>query len=136
MGKINLSIGMQNISKEVSSTTCNCLGDTLIFECTVMEEFGTVWRGSAINCSNKNELFLQNQRSHKSCSNGTITGQIRRVTTGFYTSQLTVIITSDMIGKKIECARDNGSTETVKIENSTVTLNAITSMCSCMSMTL
>ena len=46
---------------DYESNACNCVGDTLTFECTVTIGKGTIWRGSAFNCdSSSNEIILLN----------------------------------------------------------------------------
>ena len=72
----------------------------------------TVWRGSAFDCRN-NDISLINSRFESGtatgeCNNGSIVGQ----SINCYTSQLNITVSSDMIGKNIECVHDN-STETI-----------------------
>ena len=92
------------------SNDCSCVGDTLTFECTVMSGLGTIWRGSAFNCdSNGNEIFLLNHSNEETCNGGMITGRVIRCENDSYTSQLNVILSSDLIGRVIECASYSGS---------------------------
>ena len=93
------------------SNICNCIGDTLTFECTVMTGRGTIWRGSAFNCaSTGNEIILLNSSvGVQTCNSGIITGQVIKHQRNNYTSQLNVVFSSDLIGRSIECASDNGS---------------------------
>ena len=81
----------------------------------------TVWKGSAFECpSSNNEVILLHSRysssnSSASCNyNGSVTivVQIVGVSGNTYTSQVTIrdsAIKSDLIGKTVECVRDNGS---------------------------
>ena len=124
---------MHNVSREVTSSNCSCLGDTLTFECTVMGELGTVWSGSAFNCANsENEIFLLKNslglpNNIKTCNNGAISGQVTRSEDGFYISQLSVIISPNLIGKTINCTDHDklGAVSPEVLESATI--NAITS---------
>ena len=91
----------------------------------------TVWRGSAFNCTN-DEIVLQHKRFSSdsengvhACNNGLITAQSLTVDEEqrVYTSQLSVNVTDDLIGKSIECVHDNVSNSTIvgslNITNST-----------------
>ena len=103
---------MQNFFRyDRESNTCNCVGDTLTFECTVMTGRGTIWRGSAFNCdSSGNEIILLNSSDgDETCNSGMITGRVIKREGNNYTSQLNVTFSSDLIGRTIECASDNGS---------------------------
>ena len=83
-----------------------------------MTGVGTIWRGSAFNCSNSsssnNEIILSDG-GHGSepvtWCNGAIVGQVVEAHNGSYTSQLAVTVNSDVIGKSIECAFQNSFTE-------------------------
>ena len=103
---------MQNFFRyDHESNTCNCVGDTLTFECTVMTGRGTIWRGNAFNCaSTGNEINLFNSSvGDQTCNSGIITGRVIKHERNTYTSQLDVVFSSDLIGRTIECASDNGS---------------------------
>ena len=100
------------------SNTCNCVGDTLTYECTVMSGLGTIWRGSAFNCtSSGNEInFLESSITgdhDRMCNNGLISGRVIKIEGNNYTSQLNIILRSDLIGHIIECASYNGSYTTI-----------------------
>ena len=100
------------------SNDCSCVGDTLTFECTVMSGIGTIWRGSAINCDSSNsEIYLLNHSDERTCNGGMIIGRVIRHENGSYTSQLNVILSSDLIGKVIECASNNGSQNPIEMFN-------------------
>ena len=110
---------------------CLCPGDVISYECTVVgnSAVNVVWKGSALMCSStNNEIILplhdRNNTSligrrgyYKTCNNGTISGKIIAAhENGTYTSQLLVYSTEStpgtIIGKSIECAYDDGATET------------------------
>ena len=84
-----------------------------------MTGVGTIWRGSAFNCSDSssysnNEIILfdggHGSKPVTWC-NGAIVGQVVVVQNSSYTSQLAVTVNSDVIGKSIECAFQNSFTE-------------------------
>lgn len=97
--------------------------DTVTYECTVFGDQGgfTVWTGDFFaHCpNNKTVMILQHEVAETSdselnfidqvCNNGNIVGWIVRVENGVYTSQLNVMLTSDIVGRSIECAYDNGT---------------------------
>ena len=94
-----------------SNSGCICPGHILTFECTVMRGVATVWRGSGFNCSSSsnNEILLLDsdsrlEESIARCNDGAISGQIVGIENGTYTSQLSITISSDMIGHNIVCA--------------------------------
>ena len=101
------------------SNDCSCVGDTLTFECTVMNELQTIWGGSAFNCgSTGNEINIRISTARDEiCNKGLITGRVIEREEGNYTSQLTIILSSDLIGKNIECASNNGSHYNIAISN-------------------
>ena len=90
---------------------CIYPGCTVTFaECTVVgRSVGTtVWRGTAFDQCTNDELNLLHsqfgtQAQTLKCNNGSIIVQGRRVEEGCYISELTVTVTSDMIGKTVQC---------------------------------
>ena len=102
------------------SNTCSCIGDTLTFECTIMSGLLTIWRGSAFNCgSSGNEIILFNSSvGVEICNGGMITGWVIKREGNNYTSQLYVILGSDLIGRVIECASNSDSQ--IRIFNTTL----------------
>ena len=106
---------VHNLS-QAEFNSCSCLGDTLMFECTVMRGTETIWTGSAFNCTNTNNevYFLESDYNRTSdntivtCNDGMITGQVVGVEDNYYTSRLNVTLTSDLIGKTIECVYGDG----------------------------
>ena len=109
---------------------CNCPGDTLTFECSVVgESYGiTIWRGSALGKCEVQEISLRHDRftelmgARESCNNNSIVGQSLGVENRRYSSQLNVTATLDKIGKTIECAYYNiTESNTVGLLNITLT---------------
>ena len=54
-------------------------------------------------------LFNESQGVKRTCNNGTIVGRSLSVKNGTYSSQLSITVTSELIGDTIECAQDNGT---------------------------
>ena len=92
-----------------------CLGKNLTFECTVHGGNGdsTVWQGTAFSDCEITLLhirFRQLQGTAGVCNSGAISGRSVRVeNNSSYISRLRVAITAEMVGKNIECNRDNGT---------------------------
>ena len=114
---------------------CACLGYPQTYVCAVVGEPGgtTVWQGSAFNCTS-GEISLFHDRYESDggdfgyCNNGDIVGRSLRAvsssnfTMTSYVSQLSVIVSSNTIGKSIECVHDDGTTQTPTIVgHSTIT---------------
>ena len=122
----------ENNSELLLRSSCTCPGYTLTYECRVMgERLGaTVWEGSAFNClSNEITLlhrqFLESARGQ--CNSGSIVGHSLRIDNGsylVYTSQLNVTVSSDMIGKSIECFYDDQSGIKEVVGNLNITLSS------------
>ena len=114
---------------------CACPGYTLTFECTVMGGSGTIWRGTTFSCAESNdEIILLHSRfgligAFGTCNNGTVMAQGIRAENDSYTSQLSIIVSSDVIGKSIECVYDDyvNTTVTVTVAGS-YTIPPITGM--------
>ena len=58
--------------------------------------------------------FSRPQGTKESCNNGAIIARSLKGGNGTYTSQLSVTVTSELIGDAIECVHDNG-TDTIKV---------------------
>ena len=91
-----------------------------------------MWKGSAFDCTKSdNEIVLlhshfgSDEGTHRTCNNGSIIGEAIKVEENYYTSQLHVTVSPDMIGERIECANDGS---TMEIEPSTIM--ATTGICS------
>ena len=80
-----------------------------------MTGVGTIWRGSAFNCSSSgNEIFLRfrsdslGRSDTRTCNDGMITGRVVDTDGDYYTSQLNVTLDHDVIGETIECNSIDG----------------------------
>ena len=97
----------------MSTNPCNCLNQTLIYECTVIGDHGgaTVWTGTALNCPSDEIIllhrrFTQSDGATRSCNNGATVAQSLSVQDNLYTSQLNVTIVPNVAGKSIMCFYD------------------------------
>ena len=106
--KINIHVG-EPVEHLALVNGCACLNETITYECTVKGgiDGATVWRGSVFNCSGNDINILHNPliSGVGTCNNGAIVAQklTDRATDGFYTTQLNVTISPDVIGKSVEC---------------------------------
>ena len=89
---------------------CACLGDTLTYNCAVLGRFegATVWSGTVFDCASNDVTLLHSAyRSDVGafgmCNNGAIAAWSLGVENSYYTSQLYVRLTSDVVGKTIAC---------------------------------
>ena len=100
-----------------------CLGDSLIFECSTTAgsiSGATVFQGDLLdyNDSSYEIVLLHNRFSNMSaatsetCNSGRVCGYSLPINGSepYYTSQLRVVVSPDMIGKNIVCAYDDGAT--------------------------
>ena len=71
-----------------------------------------MWSGSVFDCSSSgDEIHLLGNSEPVTCNNEMITGRIvRSDASGFYSSQVSIIVSSELIGKNVSCAQDDGST--------------------------
>ena len=97
----------------VSTNPCNCLDQTLTYECTVTGGLGgaTVWTGTALDCPGDeivllHRRFIDPDRAIRSCNNGATVAQSLSVQDNLYTSQFTVTIVPNVAGKSIMCFYD------------------------------
>ena len=97
-----------SISGFTEVNDCTCEGYEQIYECKVTGNGATIWKGSAFNCS-ASEIAISYLFTSGSCNNGAIVGRLVRAENGSYTSQLTVSVSSDMIGRNISCFHDIGA---------------------------
>ena len=104
-----------------------CEGYDQVYECRVTGSGAIVWGGSAFNCPpRRNEItfFLRNNAgTRESCNDGAIIGHIIRAENDTYISQLTVSVSTEMIGKNISCFHDRPSGAAELIGSSVLTLS-------------
>ena len=93
------------------TSDCTCQGFNQIqYECRVVGEGAITFRGTAFECSDAgNEIVLfHSTTAQGECNNGAMVGRVIRTGNNSYTSQLTVTVTTEMIGRNISCVHDNG----------------------------
>ena len=75
----------------------------------------TLWEGTALNCdSTQGEIRLLHSsfsegRAYGTCNDGAVEGRGLRVEGHTYTSQLVVNVSTEMIGRGIQCVYDDGT---------------------------
>ena len=104
----------------VSTSECDCLNQTLTYECTVMGGPGgaTVWIGSVLNCLSNEIVLLHRQFTDpggtiRTCGNGATVAQSLFLQNNLYTSQFSITITQNVGGKMITCIYDGMGDSTV-----------------------
>lgn len=102
--------------------SCTCPGHNQVYECTVVGEGATIWKGTAFECAaTNNEIVLFHEYSNgmssnqRACNNGTIIGRIIRAENGTYTSQVTVVVRPEMASRSIQCIYDSIDGTTTEI---------------------
>ena len=106
--------------------------DMLTFECQVTGGISTVWNGNAFMCpSSDNEIILLHSRFDNGTSgkcndinNGVIVGESIEVNGSKYTSQINISFSSSLIGKTVNCVRDDGLNDSV-VSNYAITSGII-----------
>ena len=111
-------------------SSCTCLNNDITYTCAVNGLGFTIWQGSAFDCPAQLNRILLHHTSFASgimglCNGGTIVGHSLGVSGSVYTSQLTVSVTSNMIGRMIECAYSPMGVTITPINSTTI---AITGM--------
>ena len=121
----------------ITTDICICPGSSLTYECTVMGTIDgfTIWRGSAFNCEG-NEITLRHRLftsggAMGECNRGSIVGRSLRIANGsFYTSQLSIRVSSEVIGEGIECLHED--TNIILIGHAIVNVTTGCSFYTCM----
>ena len=99
-------------SQGMNPNGCVCPGDILTYECTVMGQYrdSTIWTGTVFRSC---EITLLHHRFPNGifgvCNKGAIVALSVSVKGNLYTSQLSVLVTPEIVGSSIECLHDNGS---------------------------
>ncbi len=111
----------------VALSDCACPGGSQRFECRVVGEGATIWKGTAFECaSTDNEIVLLHAHSSSSsplqCNDGAIQGRITDISTAnnTYTSQLSVEISSELEGRSISCIHYSSSDGGINVIGSTL----------------
>ena len=90
-------------------SSCTCLSGDILYTCVVNGSGFTIWQGSTFDCPTQlNRILLRHTLFASGtmglCNGGAIVGRSLTVSDGVYTSQLTVSVTSSLIGRMIECS--------------------------------
>ena len=112
----NFYSGFTSSFKPITNFTCVCLGEALVFECSVIDSQAgsTVYKGSSFDCANSNnDIVLLHSRfssTNGTCNNGAIIARSLRMESNYsYTSRLYVTNNYDILGENISCILDNGT---------------------------
>ena len=99
-----------------------------MYECTAEGAGATLWFGNAFQCSPSNRItllhsdFSSQSGTFGTCNDGAIIAQSLRNRNNInFVSELNITATSNLDGKMIMCAHDNGITTTI-IGTSTINI--------------
>jgi hypothetical protein len=114
--------GLSDLNK---LSSCTCLNDDIIYTCAVSGLGFTIWRGSAFDCSaQQNRILLRHTLFESgtmgSCNGGDIVGRSLGVSENVYTSQITVSVIPNLIGRIIECAYSLTGSTVIPINSTTI----------------
>ena len=101
---------------EITTNVDVCPG-IVTYECIVFGgtlDIFTVWKGDFFNCpTGIGEIHLIHGEREgfnpHTCNDGNVLGRFVRIENDSFISQLNVTLACDIIGKSIECIRDNGT---------------------------
>lgn len=105
----------------VQISDCVCPGYEVIYECTVNATIGEqiVWGGTAVNCSESSGhiTLIQpvNKDKERICNNGSVVARIVNKNNGYYTSQLRVMVSPNLIGQTVQCNHNRHTTSDVTV---------------------
>ena len=95
---------------------CICPDYTVVYVCTIMGGDGdhTVWKITAFDdCLNV--ILVHNEfEMIKTCNNKSVVAKGISLSEGYYTSQLNLTVSHDIIGQSIECIHDDTDGGTLK----------------------
>ena len=90
-------------------TTCSCVGQSILFNCTAVGDGFTVWSGSAFTCAGGEITLTHNARftqSEGSCTDNIVARGIADNGSA-HTSQLNVTLSAGLVGMTVECMLDS-----------------------------
>ena len=113
----------------IETSDCMCPGQSITYECTVVVAHGvfTIWTGSIMEAgceiilinSQQASEFLHQQRV---CNGGAVVGRGVEVHDNCYTSQVTVLLTSDLDHRTIQCSSADTGDSTITIGEAQILL--------------
>ena len=109
----------------VRTTTCNCIGQNVTYECAAISGAFTVWSGSAFMCASE-EITLKHISlvgALGECNSGAIIAQGVAVDNNRYTSRLDVILSAGLVGTTVSCSVDTIN-DLIQIGNDTLSVSA------------
>ena len=94
-----------------------CLGETVVYNCSVVGGILTLWSGSVIEEDCEITLihseFRRDGGPSFDCNNGDVVGQGVSALNNCYVSQLSIDVSPGIDGSTVECSRDDGATTTL-----------------------
>ena len=120
--------GLSDLNK---LSSCTCLNSDVTYTCVVDGLGFTIWQGSAFDCTAQLNRILLCHTLFESgtmglCNGGDIVGRSLGVSGSVYTSQLTVSVTSNLIGRMIECAYSLTGATVTPINSTTIAITGMT----------
>ena len=108
-------------------STCTCLNTNITYTCAINGFGFTIWRGSAFDCPTQLNRILLRHTSFENgtmgfCNGGDIYGRSLGVNGSIYTSQIVVYVTSNLIGRIIECAYSLTGATVTDINSTTIAI--------------
>ena len=88
---------------------CACIGDKLVYNCTVVGGGTTVWSGTAFDCPLDGSVITLRHSQFASsqeigiCNDGDIIGRGLDVTNNCYISQLNLTVRESFANKTVQC---------------------------------
>ena len=101
----------------ITSESCTCPGDELIFECTTEGDGGTYWQGTALEECIQGMIFVPHsqflgdehtERNPCGASGTAIVRTISAVNNTILTTQLTIFANQQLNGRTVMCISDRG----------------------------
>ena len=96
---------------------CTCVGDRLIYNCSVVGGTATRWKGSLIECPldviTLRHSQFENNQAFEICNNGDISGHGITVVNNCYTSQLSVTVRESFNNTTVQCILNSNEGTTI-----------------------
>ena len=101
----------------ITSESCTCPGDELIFECTIEGDAGTYWQGTALEQCLQGRILIRHtqflggghtERNACGASGTAIARTISAVNNTLFTTQLTIFANQRLNGSTVMCISDRG----------------------------
>ena len=107
---------------------CVCPESIVTYNCIVVGPGFTIWQGSTFECSTQENRILLRHNSFRGgafglCNGGAIVGSSISVSEdNAYTSQLNITVSSNVIGRTVECAYSPNGITVTPVDSATIDL--------------